>query len=109
MRKNAGGEVSVGRGKLEKRRRDARPRRKQWADAAAPRTPLRIALERVRQGCYGICAASVVAIPAAVLGEHPPPRRIIVVMVVMGASAGTAGLMAEVFENRIFPGGKHVS
>lgn len=99
----------MGRGKLQKRGRDTRPRRTQGAGAAAPRTPLRIALERVRQGCYGICAASCVAIPAAVLGEHAPPRRVLVVMVVMGVSAGTAGLMVEVFENRIFPGGENVS
>lgn len=95
-------------GKLAKRGREARPRRRQKADATAPRTPLRIALERLRQGCYGICAASLVAVPAAVLGEHAPALRVVGVMVGMGLSAGLAGLMVEVTENRIFPGGEHV-
>ena len=95
-------------GKLAKQGRQAKPRRKQKADAASPRTPLRIALERLRQGFYGICAASFVAIPAAVLGEHAPTLRIIAVMAGMGLSAGLAGLMVEVSENRIFPGGENV-
>jgi hypothetical protein len=95
-------------GKLAKRGREAKPRRKQSAGANVPRTPLRIALERLRQGCYGICAASFVAIPAAVLGEHAPALRIIGVMAGMGLSAGLAGLMVEVSENRIFPGGENV-
>lgn len=99
----------MGRGKPRKREWESRRRRRPGGDAAVPRTPLRIALQRVRQGCYGICAASFVAIPAAVLGEHAPPRRVLVVIVALGASAGTAGLMAEVFESRIFPGGANVS
>lgn len=95
----------MAKGKLTKHGRESRPQRTQKAHGPVPRTPLRITLERLRQGCYGICAASIVAIPAAVLGEQTPARRVLVVMVVMGASAGTAGLMVEVFDNRIFPGG----
>jgi hypothetical protein len=84
-------------------------RTKEDVAVIAPRSPLRILLERTRQGCYGVCAGSVVAIPAALLGEHVPSLHVIVMLGGVGLFAGTAGVMIEVFENRIFPGGENVS
>lgn len=92
-------------GKVAKRRGDKRAARKQKAALPEPRRPLQIALQRTRQGCYGIGAGSVLAIPAALLGEHVPSLRMVFALGGLGVLAGAAGVMVEVFEHRIFPGG----
>jgi hypothetical protein len=69
------------------------------------RRQVQIALQRVRQGCYGICAGSFVAIPAAMLGEHSPAVQTTGMMGAVALLAASAGLLLEVVENRIFPGG----
>lgn len=70
-----------------------------------PRRQVQIALQRVRQGCYGVCAGSFVAIPAAMLGEHSAGVQGTGMMGAVALLAGSAGLLLEVVENRIFPGG----
>jgi hypothetical protein len=94
--------------KPAKRGRGKKPRHKGKGEAAPPRHPLQIVLERIRQGCYGICAGSIVAIPAALLSEQMPSLRMIIALGGIGLFAGTAGVMIEVFEHRIYPGGERV-
>ncbi|HST63444.1 MAG TPA: hypothetical protein VLK84_32330 [Longimicrobium sp.] len=93
-------------GKVAKRRGEKRAARKEKAVLPEPRRPLQVALQRTRQGCYGIGAGAVLAIPGALLGERVPSLRMVLVLVGLGLLAGAAGVMIEVFEHRIFPGGK---
>ena len=92
-----------GMGKVAKRGGEKRPPRKEKAALPEPRRPVQIALQRMRQGCYGVGAGSVLAIPAALLGEHVPSPRMLLALGGMGLLAGAAGVMMEVFENQIFP------
>jgi hypothetical protein len=87
------------RGRRDKLTRNSKP------EAPPPHRPFQIALMRARQGCYGICGGSFVAIPAAMLGEHAPAMPTVVVMTGMALFAGATGLLIEIFERRIFPGG----
>lgn len=93
--------------RLAKRGRSSMQRREKTP--APQRTPAQVILERARQGCYGICAASFVAIPAALLGEHLPALHLLGAMGATALLTGTTGLLIEVLEIRIFPGGKNGS
>jgi hypothetical protein len=81
------------------------PSRKRGAHAVV-RRPLQIVLHRLQQGCYGICAGGIVAILAAMLGEHPPADRARNVTAAIALLAGAMGLLIEVFESRSSAGGK---
>ena len=102
---HTGQERGWGLGKVAKRRGDKRASPTAKAPPPGPRRPAQIALQRVRQGCYGMGAGAVLAIPAALLGEHVPAPRMVLVLGGVGLLAAAAGLMAEVFENQVFPGG----
>lgn len=95
--------------KLAKRGRATTQRREKSADPAPQRTPSQVIMERMRQGCYGISAASFVAIPAALLGEHSPAFHLLGSMGAAALLTGVTGLLIEVVEIQVFPGGKHGS
>jgi drug/metabolite transporter (DMT)-like permease len=61
--------------------------------------------QRLRQACYGICAGSFVAIPAARVGEHPPSDGELVVLAGVAFFAGAMGMLIEVLEARSDHGG----
>lgn len=96
-------------GKVAKRRGEKRAPRKEKAALPEPRRPGQIALQRMRQGCYGVGAGAILAIPAALLGEHVPSLRMVLALGGMGLLAGAAGVMMEVLENQIYPGGTNGS
>jgi hypothetical protein len=95
--------------RLAKRGRALPPRRKEGVEQQTPRRPLQIALERTRQGCYGICAGSFVAVPAAMLGDHVPSLQMVGAIGGIALFAGMTGLLIEVVETRVFPGGMNGS
>lgn len=95
--------------KLAKHGRAATQRQEKSAAPAPERRPVHVILERSRQGCYGICAASFVAIPAALLGEHVPAFPLLGAMGVAALLTGATGLLIEVLEIRILRGGKNGS
>ena len=87
----------------------------EWTSELAPveerqavrRTPpVQILLRRLWQGCYGVSAGAFVAIPAALLGEHPPTIKMVIAMSGVFLFSGAAGVLLEVFERRFFPGGE---
>lgn len=94
-------------GKLSKRDEGTKPAKKKGKGRAQPRprTAGSIVLQRLRQGCYGICAGAFVAIPSALVGEHTPTWRSIGIMIGVMLFAGATGLALEIIENRVFPGG----
>jgi hypothetical protein len=92
-------------GKSIKRRPDRSEVRTR--NRARPRAQAQIALLRLRQGCYCMCTGSAVAIPAAILAEHSPRLQLVATMGGIALLAGTTGLLLEVVEHRIFPGGEN--
>ena len=68
-----------------------------------------VVLQRMRQGCYGFCAAASIAIPAAMLSDHTPAERLVIAILGTGLLAGATGLLLELVEIRVFPGGKNGS
>ena len=93
-------------GKLAKRRGSTKIRERQSAETPPrSRHPKQIVLQRLRQGCYGICAGAFVAIPSALVGEGTPTWQAIGIIIGVMLFAGTTGLALEIFENRVFPGG----
>lgn len=69
------------------------------------RRQTQILLHRLQQGCYGICAGSFLAIPAAILGEHTPSPRTMAVLAGAGLFAGAVGMLIEMIESRSSAGG----
>ena len=83
-----------------------RPARLEEQRLVRPTPPVQILLRRLWQGCYGVSAGAFVAVPAALLGEHPPTIKMVVAMSGVFLFSGAAGVLLEVFERRFFPGGK---
>lgn len=95
--------------RVAKRGRHAMQRPGKQPGPAVRRLQGRVVLQRMRQGCYGFCAASAIAIPAALLSDHTPAERLVVAIFGTAVLAGATGLLLELFEIRVFPGGKNGS
>ena len=68
--------------------------------------PVQILLRRLWQGCYGVSAGAFVAVPAALLGEHPPTIKMVIATSGALLFSAAAGVLLEIFERRLFPGGE---
>jgi 2-keto-3-deoxy-galactonokinase len=95
--------------RLAKRRRSSARRHEENLEAAQLRAQAQVVMARMRQACYGLCGAAFVAIPAALMSEHAPPLDLLGSLARAALLTGATGLMIEVLEIRVFPGGKNGS